>query len=344
MQYTHGGDIYTFKNVLDFSVNINPFGPSKQVLDAAKQAMEKIDAYPDSRVRKLRAVLAKQICVPEDQLIFGNGAAEVIFNLVLSEKPKKAWIAVPTFSEYEQALRTVDCRIQYYERKEKDGFQITETMFDTISDDIDMIFLCSPDNPTGVIADQTCVKKLIQFCGRKKIRLVIDESFIDFTDGTHSHIDWIQENPWLFLLRSFTKMHGIPGLRLGYGISSDRVLLEEMEKMRQPWSVSIPAEAAGVAAVKEEDRVRRTKDFIVKERAWMEEELKKLNIQFFPSQANYILLKYESDLFQLLLKEGILIRDCSNYRGLGKGFYRIAIRKREENEILIRALSRIKRR
>ena len=109
MQYAHGGDIYTYKNLLDFSINVNPLGPADAVVEAAARSLQRIGEYPDSQSRELRNALAEKKGLAAEQFVIGNGAADLLFSLVLAEKPQKAMIVIPAFSEYEQALKTVGC-------------------------------------------------------------------------------------------------------------------------------------------------------------------------------------------------------------------------------------------
>ena len=149
MRYSHGGDIYTYGEVVDFSVNVNPLGMSEYVAEAAKRGIEKAGAYPDCQCRELRKKLARRQGLPEAYYVFGNGAAEIFYTLVLAEKPKQALLPVPAFSEYERALNTVGCRIKYYETERKDSFCIDERFLSELNEETDIIFLCSPGNPSG---------------------------------------------------------------------------------------------------------------------------------------------------------------------------------------------------
>lgn len=340
MSYEHGGDIYTYQGVLDFSVNVNPLGPSPRVVEAAKQGVGQMAAYPDSRCGLLREKLAYRQGIPQEYYLFGNGAADLIYLLVLAEKPRRALIPVPAFSEYEQALKTVGCEIRYYQTKRENGFCIDEGFLEALREDPDLVFLCSPANPSGRLTDKALLEETARRCERFGIRLVLDECFMEFTeDGdAASMIPRLADFRTLFLLRAFTKIYAMPGLRLGYGICADTDLLERMEGAGQPWRVSAPAQAAGRAALEEEAYVETTRRFVAQECRYLEEALKKRGIIYIPSQANFILLYSEQDLFQELLSRGILIRDCENYRGLGKGWYRIAVRTHEENQRLITAL------
>lgn len=329
----------------DFSANINPFGPSQKVMDAVSASACQIGVYPDSRCKELRAALSRKEEVPGENLVFGNGAADLIFSLVFAEKPKKAVLTAPSFLEYAQALRAVGCEIIYHRLKEKEDFRLGEEYLETLNGDVDMIFLCSPDNPTGQEIEKGLLIKIIEKCQAHRIRLVLDECFYEFLEE-QDHVLTPAEamkTPWVFVLRAFTKMHAMPGLRLGYGICSDQALLERLAFVRQPWSVSIAAQEAGLAALEEVDRVKRTRSFVQAERSWMERRFQQMGVTIFPSAANYILLKSEYDLFGLLKAQNILIRDCSNYEGLDRGYYRVAVKTREENERLLKALEAIYR-
>lgn len=343
MEYGHGGDIYTYKGMLDFSVNINPLGMSQKVTDAAKQAIDRCICYPDSRCRKLTEALAERTGLPQSCFLPGNGAADLIFSLVLAEQPKKALIPVPSFSEYEQALCTVGCQIQYYSLQAENQFRLDRNFTDCLTDDLDMVFLCCPSNPAGQIIQKEELTEIAERCMEKGIRLVLDECFVEFLSEPERYTmeQETKQFPCLFLLRAFTKMHAVPGLRIGYGITSDGELLRKMETVRQPWSVSVPAQEAGLAALREREREKQTRELVRKERTRMEKELQDAGIHVIPSEANFILMYTTTDLFSELKKRGILIRDCSNYRSLKKGWYRVAVRLPEENDRLLAAIREV---
>ena len=156
MEYVHGGDIYTHKGMTDFSVNLNPFGPGRAVVEATRKSIDQIGNYPDASCRKLKSALAKRLEVPAEHIICGNGAADLIFTAVLADCPRKALIPVPAFAEYEQALRATGCEICYYKKREATGFQLEEDFLDLLNEDIDMVFLCSPDNRPEYALEDSC--------------------------------------------------------------------------------------------------------------------------------------------------------------------------------------------
>lgn len=347
MKYEHGGDIYTNEYRLDFSSNINPFGMSGQIRQAAVAAMDQISAYPDSRCRRLKAALAGSLGIPSQWTIAGNGAADLIFTLVLGMKPNRGMVLAPAFLEYEQALRSVGCQVVVYERREADNFSVGEAFLQSLEAELkkglDVVFLSSPDNPTGSVIRKEILMKSLKLCSQYKARMVVDESFYEFAFEAESEtmLPQIREEKALFLIRSFTKMYGIPGLRLGYGICRDEELMEELEKVRQPWSVSIPAQEAGIAAIASADWRDRTRSYVEEQRRWLHGQLEALGFKVYPSAANFLLFYTRMELMKPLKERGILIRDCGNYRGLTKGYYRAAVKREVENRQLIRALQEI---
>ena len=285
MEYMHGGDIYTYENVTDYSVNLNPFGPGEEVLLAMEESLKHAGEYPDSKSRKLRSALAEHLQVPQEFLIFGNGAAELIFLVIHSLRPKKALLTIPSFAEYHRALQAVDCECVYYPLSEKHGFVPQTSYLELLKEDVDLLFLCSPDNPSGAVIPKDFLLEILKTCEEKGILMILDECFVEFLSGV--------------------------------------------------------AQAAGCAALKETKRWQEMRKWLETERAWLEENLTRIGVEWFPSKVNYLLLKSPYPLFSLLLQKNILIRDCSNYEGLEKGYYRIAVKQRTDNEKLLKALEYI---
>lgn len=339
----HGGDIYTNPCRVDFSANINPFGMPESVKKAAQDAVLLCAGYPDVQCRELRAAIAEKELADPEMIICGNGAAELIFQVVMAEKPRKALLVSPGFAEYEQALRAFGCEIQYYELSEEQGFHPGMDYLDYLTDDVAMIFLCNPNNPTGVVWERDLLFQIIDRCAKKHIRMVLDLCFAEFL-STSDHVDvrtFLKKNPQLFVLKAFTKTYAMAGLRLGYGICMDENLLGKMRKMSQPWNVSIPAQKAGTAALQEADFVKKTTACIRKERTEMQEKMRHMGLKVYDSRANFIFFQGPENLEERCRKEQILIRDCSNYHGLKKGYFRVAVRTHEDNLELLHLLEKI---
>lgn len=339
----HGGNIYEHEGCLDFSANINPLGMPKSVVEAAKLGVEASIHYPDVKAVKLIRGIAEKEQVNKEMVLCGNGAAELIFSIVRTIKPKQALLLAPTFAEYEQALVSESCSILYYKLNKQD-FQIREDILNQINDEIDIVFLCNPNNPTGKRTDRELLRKIAIRCQESSCMLVIDECFLEFTKNEEEFtmVPYLLEFPNIFILKAFTKIYAMPGLRLGYGISADQELLKKMKDGMQPWNLSVPAQFAGVAALKEGEYVKHTKEYIKKERDFLYKGLRELADQVFYGEANYLFFQAEKGLKEKMLTKNILIRDCSNYKELCDGYYRIAVRTREENEAFLKAFREIK--
>lgn len=344
MLITHGGDIYTYKNMLDFSANLNPLGLPDAVLAAAKRACEQAAAYPDPLCRELAAAIAAHEGVAPEQVICGNGAADLIFRIVWAAKPRAALLVAPGFAEYEQALATVGCRISHHYLVEERSWRLGADYLAALDEaGLDMVFICNPNNPTGLTVEPDLLDKILAKCAEKNIRVVLDECFNDFlVDGEkHSRVAQLGDMPNLFILKAFTKTYAMAGLRLGYGLAADAALLARMAEIAQPWSVSTPAQMAGLAALDEAEYVAQARALVAGERARMQAALNELGCVTYGSQANYVFFKAHPGLAEAMRGEGILIRDCSNYVGLAAGFYRVAVKLPAENERLLVALQNV---
>ena len=335
-QNPHGGDIYGGNVRLDFSANTNPFGTPQGIVDAITQALPEMHRYPDPYCRKLTKAISEFESVPKDYILCGNGAAELIYAYFEAVNPKTAVELAPTFSEYSLGLQRIGRTMRRYALRQENGFALDDGFMDFLSKNKpEAVFLCNPNNPTGKTIDPVLMDEILQLCKKEKIRLFVDECFLDLCDGGESLKDRLADNPQLFILKAFTKSYGMAGVRLGYCLSADRDLLARMSKAVQPWNVSSLAQAAGVAALQEGEFLRKTKKLIRTERAWLKKELEVLGFRVCESQVNYLLFQGPMDLHTRLKEQGIAIRNCDNYYGLGPGWFRIAVRLHEENAELI---------
>ena len=215
--HTHGGDVYRHQNVTDFSANCNPFGTPESVKEAVARAMDQVCHYPDVECERLREAISRYEETPQEQIICGNGAADLIFALVLALKPKKALLPAPTFAEYEQALEAVDCEIKRYTLKEECGFLVGREFLECITEELDMVFLCNPNNPTGVLMEQDFLQDVLRRCEKCGCILMLDECFVDFVEhpNVHTMKPYLAESENLFILKAFTKRYAMAGVRLG---------------------------------------------------------------------------------------------------------------------------------
>ena len=335
----HGGDVYGGDVILDFSANINPLGTPEAVRRAVSAVLDRLDRYPDPYCRELTAAIAAAESVPKRYVLCGAGAAELIYAYCRAAAPRTALLTAPTFLEYALALEQTGCRCHMHLLRQEDDFVLTESFLDTLAAvRPDAVFLCDPNNPTGQRIPQELMEQILDRCREQGCRLFVDECFVDLCQERHSLCRRLAEEPEVFVLKAFTKSYGMAGLRLGCGFSADAALLSAMAASVQPWNVSTPAQAAGIAALGQEDFLERTRALIRAERPRLRAALEALGWYVCPSQANYLLFRAPEALEPALREQGVAIRSCANYPGLGPGWYRIAVRRREENDRLLAAV------
>lgn len=341
MDAPHGGDIYAYdRDLLDFSVNLNPLGMPDRVLQAVREHAEEYDRYPDPHCRALRRALSVRESVPEKWLVFGNGAADLIVRLCMVLKPKRALLPAPTFSEYEKAVRLAGGEVRRFFLRQEAGYQVTADYADAVQPGDSVVFLCNPNNPTGALAEPGTVEALLSACGQVGAVLVVDECFLPFTDG-RSCQSRLRAYPNLMVLRAFTKLYAMAGLRLGYLMCADEDLAGRIGAWGQSWSVSAPAQVAGLAAVSEEGWPERTRRFLRMERPWMTDALGALGFFVYPSHSNFLLFQARPDLWDRAMARGVMLRPCSNFPGLDGSYFRIGLKKRVQNEMLLQVLKEI---
>lgn len=339
-EYIHGGDIYSREIEHDFSANINPLGMPESAVDALVSSVSAFEVYPDINCTKLVKAIAQYEVVSEKNILCSNGAADLIYRLSYALKPKKALLTAPSFSEYALALKKVDCEIEYETLFEENGFEVTESVLEKIPE-ADIFFLCSPNNPVGNTVKPELLEKIVKQCKKLGTQLVVDECFMDFVTDSEKYSAKKYLDYGIIILKAFTKIFAMAGLRLGYMLCSDAKIIDRVRECGSCWSVSTAAQIAGTAALSEKGYIEKTRAYMAAEREYLIRELKKLGFKVFTSEANFIFFKSQTDIEKPLLERKIAVRNCENYVGLSRGFYRIAVRKHEENQLLINTIERI---
>ncbi len=338
----HGGDIYRQGIALDFSANTNPLGTPAAVKQAVIDSLENLHRYPDAYCRNLVDSISKFEQVDSRYILCGNGAAEIIYAFCSAVKPKTAVEFAPTFSEYSLALKHTDCQIsRYVLKKENDFLPDSEFLNFLKCKKPNAVFICNPNNPTGKLIPHSLLTEILDFCRKNDSFLFLDECFLDMTFDGVSMKTQLLENPNLLILKAFTKSYGMAGLRLGYALCSNENLLKKISEQTQPWNISVPAQAAGSAALSQQEFLKTAKIIIEEEKQWLKNQFERFGFWVCDSDANFLLFKAPCGLADELEKKGISIRNCSNYYGLGEGFYRIGIRLHKENAQLISAIEQI---
>lgn len=344
MEQLHGGDLTTYREnypstpILDFSANLNPYGLPEGIRRALAECADDCIHYPDPQCRALRSALAEFEQTPAEWILCGNGAADLIYRIAYALRPQEALIPAPTFVEYERALSAAGCTAKYHQLAESGGFALDASILPHIGPGI--VFLCNPNNPTGLLADPGLLDAVLARCEQTGAVLVVDECFLDFIDSPDAHTckRHLQSAGNLIILKAFTKLFAIPGLRLGYLLCGNPELLARIEGAGPPWSVSVPAQQCGVAATAESAYLAKTRCGLPAMRRQLFEGLARLGFSVLPGQANFLFFRAQPGLVEALHPLGILLRDCSSMRGLGPGWYRTAVRTPEENAALLSAL------
>ncbi|WP_078428542.1 threonine-phosphate decarboxylase CobD [Alkalihalobacterium alkalinitrilicum] len=333
------------EHAIDFSENVNPLGVPRVVRDRWNQYIEAITTYPDPHASQLREKLANDLNVSIDQLIVGNGAAELILLIANYFRKKRVLIVEPTFSEYRDACLTYDCEIIRYQLLQESSWDIqVESLLEAING-VDILFLCHPNNPTGTTIERSTLIQVFSRAREKNVTVIIDEAFYDFCTENVSVIPYIEEFHNLVVLRSLTKMYAIPSLRLGYVVAR-KEFVSELKKFQQPWSVNGMAQQVGLDCISDEEHAIDTKTFIREERKRMFKLLSDIGYEVSPSVVNFYLLKPKgtnedlTPLITFLIRNGVIPRHTYNFLGLEGKYIRLAIKTRQDNDLLLSVLER----
>lgn len=347
-EHIHGGDWAGYEQEygvmpLDFSSNISPLGIPQSVQKAIADSAVTADRYPDPMCRELCDCIGEKEEVPPEYILCGNGAADLIFRIAAALRPSHAIVTAPSFYEYRNALEMTGCQVTCHPLQEGDGFLLREDILDEITEETDVIFLCEPNNPTGRTTDRGLLIKILEKCRQCGTMMVVDECFMDFVDDPkqHSLKEWLADNPDLIILRAFTKIYAMAGVRLGYCMSANRSILEMIRLSGQPWPVSKLASDAGIAALEDTEYVKRVRKTVSAQRPLLKAGLEKMGLRVIPGEANYLLFQSHRPLTDALKDRGILIRSCSNFDGLDESWYRTAVRTQEDNQRLLTALREV---
>ncbi len=362
----HGGDIYAREDVLDFSVNINPLMTPKGVLRAYEGSAGVIHHYPDIRNRELKAATAEYFGLGQGCICLGNGVSELIMTFMSFFSWKSVIMPSPDFTGFIRAFDAYGVKPGYVSiiRDEEltDGEETVLSLLEKLKETCGgketrdtgthdacpgldsseaLVVLTNPNNPAGRLIKSSYLHHLLEECRKFGAFLAVDESFLMFTEeGNSNSLSGLVKEGGLAVFRSFTKLFAMPGIRLG-AMLSDEETVKSMELKLPEWNISAGATAAGLAALKEEKYIKDTHVYVKRERDFLTGALRSAGIKVFPSESDHILIKSERPLYDLLLKKGILIRDCREIPGLTEGYYRIAVRDHDSNVMLIKALETV---
>ncbi|WP_028243631.1 pyridoxal phosphate-dependent aminotransferase [Pseudobutyrivibrio ruminis] len=352
----HGSDlekiekIYGIKkeDIISFSANVNPLGISTKLKEGIKEHIDCITTYPDREYASLRGSIADYCGCESESVIVGNGSTELISLFVKIENPKKALILGPTYSEYEREISLVGGKTIYYPLKEENDFVLdTKDFISKLTEDIDMVIICNPNNPTGTAISSADMRKILDACMACHIFVMVDETYVEFAEDVSkiSAVGLTRTYGNIAILRGTSKFFASPGLRLGYAICSNEDLISEINKRKDPWTINSIAVVAGTLMFTDKDYINKTRNLITSERDRMY-KLFEESSRFKPykPEGNFMLLKILEDgltsgeLFDRCIKKGLMIRDCSTFPYLGENYIRFCFMNPSDNDKLAATL------
>lgn len=354
----HGSDVekiellYGIKkeNILQFSGNVNPLGLSNKLKNQLKEQLDVLSTYPDRDYKKLRSSIGEYCECNPNHVVVGNGSTELIRHMIQTINPQSCLVIVPTYSEYAREIQLTGSTIDYFQLKEEDSFHLNIADLNTqLAKKYDILVLCNPNNPTSSVLTQVELTEILIQCEKYHTYLMIDETYAEFVPQIEeiTAIPLCENFEHLIVLRGVSKFYAAPGLRLGYAITSNQILLSSLELKKNPWSVNSIAELAGILLFQDENYIQETKLLIQTEQIRIYELLKSSS-QFHPYEphGNFILLKIldptlrSHDYFVRAIKEGMMIRDCSDFMYLDDHFIRFCFLTPNDNDRLLQCLLR----
>ena len=314
--------------VLDFSENCNPAGPPPSVVEAWPTLISTLNSYPDPDGQPFRSAVSDYHQVDEQQVLVGNGAAEILSLLAGTYRGKRVLLIDPTFSEYRATLEVNGAEVVSLQAVESEGFQLPMCQILEALPEADAIYICTPNNPTGYLPTKDALLTIIKAANSSSTDVVLDEAFIDFVDESKSCIPQVTNYPNLLIVRSMTKMYAIPGIRLGYLIAHPE-RIETLKQRASHWHVNGLAAEIGVLCLQEEAYRQQAILHAQTERLKMTQFLRAHGCEVLDSSANYVVMKPLSDakkLYKDLLKQGIVLRHSENFRGMDGRWLRIGMK------------------
>jgi len=353
----HGGNIFEkfsknmddWKDLIDFSTNINPLGPSKEALKIIQNNLWQIPYYPESNSQLLREEISNFFdnIILSEEIIVCSGLTELI-NLtaeVFIKPNSKVLIPVPTYGEYNWAIKKYGGTSRTISLKPEENFRMN-VIIKYLTREISALYICNPNNPTARLEDPNIIEKIVETAGKNEILVFIDEAFIDYCNSDSSFVFKLNQYPNVVIFRSFTKFYALSGLRIGYGVANKKII-EILMKAKLSWNVNCLAQIAAIHSLRDIKYKEETLRIMKREREFLLSALKKINlIKVYPSDTGFILFQLNSNLdpkkFEAKLFENkIMIRNCGNFRGLDNSYFRIGIKVRKDNEKLINCIKQI---
>ncbi len=356
MERKHGGNIYQIarqrglkpESIIDFSANINALGFSPRVKNVFSDVDSSILNYPDHGADEFINELSIYHGLPAENFVAGNGSSEFISLLPGVIRPKSVLIVAPIYTEYEYSFHRSKGVIFYLNTLENDNFCIQEKMlYDELKRGYSALYICNPSNPTGVVIPADTMKEMIVYASKKGTTVIIDETFMDFAEE-HSMKGMVKKFDHLIILRTMSNFFALAGLRNGYLISHAKHI-EKIRERQSMWSLNAVAQYAGIESLKDSAYIQKSVKYNNEARAAFARDLKELPfLNVFKSSANFLFLKLKesapvsvSEIYGRLLERGIIIRRCEDFQGIDHSFFRVSVKKKNENKKLVSELKKL---
>lgn len=352
----HGSDlekieeIYGIKkeDIVSFSANVNPLGISPKLRSRLAHHIDAITTYPDREYTSLRECIARYVGTQLENIIVGNGSTELISLFIQIEHPKKAMILGPTYSEYEREIAMGGGTTLYYPLKEEQDFALdVEHFISKLNENMDLLILCNPNNPTSTSIDQSKMRRILDACKEHDIYVMVDETYIEFVDEMNK-ITAVPLTAYynnIIILRGTSKFFAAPGLRLGYAISGNADLIRAMNQRKNPWTINSLAVIAGELMFDDQEYIQETRNLIISERNRIYDVLSAdQRYQPYKPTANFMLVRIleegltSQDLFDQAIRKGMMIRDCSTFPFLNDKYIRFCFMNPQDNDRLLECL------
>ncbi len=348
----HGGDIHNYSSdILDFSSNVNPFGVPDNFAKALMANISEFTRYPDTQYTVARENIARYLGVDDIRhIVVGNGAVELLYACIGHPNCEKVVVAGPAFSEYERAAKIYDKAFSAASAFSKDYMELNLEPLLKQAGKGTIVIVCNPNNPTGTFTSEEALTGALTILKEKGAYLLVDETFIEFTDGWEdaTMVRRVDDFDNLIVVRAVTKFFGMPGIRLGYMVTSSEDFASGVPESLTPWHVNTAAVIAAESVFSDNEYISKTKSWIGEERRYVFDKLNEIKgINAYPSSANYHLVKLDAgnmDAWKLkeeMLKKGILIRTPDGFGQLGPCHFRLALKDRASNDKMLQCLREV---
>ena len=352
----HGSDlekieaVYGIKKeeITSFSANVNPLGVSFRLRETLASHIDAITSYPDREYTSLRKAIASYIHSDPEYILVGNGSTELISIMIQLQKPKKALIIGPTYSEYEREVSLEGGRSLYFSLKEEDNFELNlQALSEELQRDIDLLIICNPNNPTSTAIPRNKMRQILDICKERDIFVMVDETYVEFAEQMQeiTSVPLTEYYNNIIILRGISKFFAAPGLRLGYAVCGNTDLIKEINQKKNPWTINSLAAIAGEIMFSDEEYKKATRQLISSERTRICDELSRLpEYKVYPPTANFVLVRIEKEgltsekLFDMAIRRGLMIRDCATFPFLDNRYIRFCFMSPEKNDELLDVL------